>query len=120
MIRQNEGNVRIAIAGRYLDEVQIRLARSQDPGTVSYLSYPAHRHRARAEEDRVTVSTQTATAVALFADGVLPPIGGGAVTVEIDGLEIGPCFLETVEAGDTNPSGNAIILNFHRMDEGSR
>jgi hypothetical protein len=93
--------VRIAIGGRYLDEVQIRL---DLPDSLSHLSFPANRHRGRVEEDRVTVFTQGPTGVKLFADGVLPPIGGGAVTVAIGGREFGPCHLEAVETARPDPS----------------
>jgi hypothetical protein len=119
VIPQKRGDVRIAIAGRYLDEVQIQQARRDVPGSVSYLSFPAHRHLARVEEDRVTVLTQAATVVTLFADRVLPPIGGRAVTLKIGSLELGPCLLETIETGDTSPLDNTIVLHFRRTDEGS-
>jgi hypothetical protein len=103
--------VRIAIGGRYLDEVQIR---QNLPGT-SYVSFPAHRHLARVEDDLVTVSTQGATAVKLFADGVLPPVGGGAVTVAIGGRELGLCHLDAVETCETRSFELGIVLRFRRV-----
>jgi hypothetical protein len=101
--------VRIAIGGRYLDEVQIR---QNLPGT-SYVSFPAHRHLARVEDDLVTVSTQGATAVKLFADGVLPPIGGGVVTLWIGSREFGLCHLDAVETCGTFDA--EVVLRFRQV-----
>lgn len=85
------------------------------PGnTRSYLSFPAHRHRALVEPDHLVVSTQAATVVQLFAEGVLVPIGGSAVTVQIGGHEFGPCLIEAVETDGASPSGTTIILRFQR------
>lgn len=110
-------HLRIAIGGRWLDDVRIRLLTRMDmANTVSYLSYPAQRHRASAEPDHLVVSTQAATLVQLFAEGVLVPIGGPAVTVQNGGQELGPCVLEAVAADETSPSGTTITLRFRRAD----
>jgi hypothetical protein len=106
------GLVRIAIGSRYLDRVQIRL---DLPDSLSHLSFPANRHRGRVEEDRVSVFTQGPTAVKLFADGVLPPVGRGAVTVAIDCREFGPCQLEAVEICETRSFELGIVLRFRRV-----
>jgi hypothetical protein len=82
---QHGGQVRIAIGGRWLDEVRIRQARTDVAGSLSYLSFPAHRHLASVEPDHLVVSTQAATVVQLFAEGVLAPMGGPAVPVKIGG-----------------------------------
>ena len=83
-------------------------------GPLSYLSFPAHRHRASVEPDHLVVSTQAATVVQLFAEGVLVPIGGPAVTVRIGGQEFGPCLLEAVETDGASPLDTTIILRFRR------
>jgi len=108
------GHVRIAIGGRCLDEVRIRQTRTDMAGTLSYLSFPAHRHRASVEPDHLIVSTQAATVVQLFAEGVLVPMGGPAVTVQIGGQEFGPCLLEAVETDGASPLDTTIILHFRR------
>jgi hypothetical protein len=108
------GHVRIAIGGRCLDEVRIRQARADVPGSLSYLSFPAHRHRASVEPDHLVVSTQAATVVQLFAEGILVPIGGPAVRVQIGGQEFGPCLLEAVETDGPSPFDTTIILRFRR------
>jgi hypothetical protein len=107
-------HVRIAIGGRCLDEVRIRQARTDVPGTLSSLSFPAHRHQASIEPDHLVVSTQAATVVQLFAEGVLVPIGGPAVTVQIGGQEFGPCLLETVRSEGARPFDTTIVLRFRR------
>lgn len=83
-------------------------------GPLSYLSFPAHRHRGSVEPEHLLVSTQAATVVQLFAQGVLVPAGGPAVTVQIGGEEFGPCLLETVETDGASPRGTTIILRFRR------
>jgi hypothetical protein len=107
------GHVRIAIGGRCLDEVRIRQIRADMANnTLSYLTFPAHRHRASVEPDHVVVSTQAATVVQLFAEGVLVPIGGPAVTLQIGGQECGPCLLEAVESEGASPLDTTIVLRF--------
>jgi len=107
-------HVRIAIGGRCLDEVRIRQARTDLPGTLSYLCFPAHRHQASIEPDHLVVSTQAATVVQLFAEGVLVPIGGPAVMVQIGGQEFEGCLLEAVEIDGASPLNTRIILPFRR------
>ncbi len=114
MTPRQGGHVRIAIGGRYLDEVRIRQARTDMPGTLSSLSFPAHRHQASVEADHLVVSTQAAAVVQLFAEGVLVPIGGTAVTVQIGGQEFGPCLLEAVETDAASPLDTTILLRFRR------
>lgn len=111
MIPPQGGRVRIAIGGRFLDEVGIRQIRTDTPDMLSYLSFPVHRHRASVEPDHLVVSTQAATVVKLFAEGVLVPIRGPAVTVQIGGQE-GPCLLEAVESEGASPLDTTIILRF--------
>lgn len=114
MTPRQGGHVQIAIGGRRLDEVQIRQARADMAGTLSYLSFPAHRHQASVEPDHLVVSTQAATVVQLFAEGVLAPIGANAVAVQIGDRELGPCLLEAVETDGASPLDTTIILRFGR------
>jgi hypothetical protein len=117
-MRGTGSHVRIAIGGAYLDEVQVPQARPDVPGCRSFISFPAHRHQARIEEDHVLVSTQAAPVAKLFADGVLPPIGGPAVMVTVGGHQLGQCLLEAVETGDATPLDTTIVLRFHPTGEG--
>ncbi|MHB1712991.1 MAG: hypothetical protein ACYCV7_16630 [Acidimicrobiales bacterium] len=108
------GHVQIAIGGRRLDEVSICQNRTDVADTLSYLSFPAHRHRASVEPDHLVVSTQAVMVVQLFAEGVLAPIGGPAVTVQIGSKEFGPCLLEAVETDYVNILHTTTILRFRR------
>ena len=117
MTPRQAGHAPIAIGGRCLDEVRIRQSRTDLANTLSYLSFPAHRHGASVEPDHLVVSTQAATVVQLFAEGVLAPIGGPAVTVQIGGQEFGPCVLDSVETDGASPFDTTIILRFRRAGE---
>jgi hypothetical protein len=107
---------RIAIRGQYLDEVRIRCA-ERHPYPVSYLTFPAHRHWARVEGERVTVCAQAAAVVQLFADGILPAVGGLDVVIEVDGDKIGPCLLEAVESDERNGLDDIIVLRFQSLSD---
>ena len=48
----------------------------------------------------------------LFTDGVLPALGGGVVTAEVGGRQLGPCTLEAVESGATSAVDDLIVLRF--------
>ena len=83
-------------------------------GSLSYLSFPAQHHRASVEPDHLVVSTQAATVVQLFAEGVLAPVCGPAVTVQIGGQELEPCLLEAVETDGASFLHTTTILRFRR------
>ena len=83
-------------------------------GSVSTLSFPLHRHRASVEADHLFVSTHAPTVVQFFAEGVLLPIGGPAVTVQIGGQELGPCLLEAVDTDGASPLDTMVVLRFRR------
>jgi len=120
MMSRKRPEIRIAIDGKYLDEVQIREAEPYAPNAVCYLSFPADRHWAERKGDRVSVSAQAATVVKLFADGVLPEVGGRTVVGEVGGEKIGPCLLEAVESGERNGVDDVIVLRFHRSSGTAR
>ena len=68
--------IRIAIDGKYLDELQIREVEPYAPHAVCYLSFAADRHWAQRKGDRITVSAQAATVVKLFATASYPRRAG--------------------------------------------
>ena len=117
MTGEKRAHVRIAIGDPYLDEVQIAQARSDVPGRLSLLSFPAHRHQARIVGPHVLVSTQAATAVKLYADGVLSPAGRGVVSVTVGDRPLGPCLLRAVETDGVDPFSATIVLHFRRAGE---
>ncbi len=111
---------RIAIEGRYLDEVRIRQALQWDPRSVCFLAFPATRHRALVEGPRVTISAQAPTIVQLFAEGILPAVGTRPVRLEIAGKDLGAFILDTIESGERTAIGDMIVLRFHQNWEQRR
>ncbi len=86
---------RVRIGGKFLDEVSIALTAN------SFLSHPVEAHRAeQASDGVVTIWTKMTTAVALFAEGLLTPMGGGPVDVMVAGKAVGPMVLTAVRCAD--------------------
>ena len=95
---------RVAIGGKFLDETQIRTT------ATSYLSFPVEAHRGAVDEDgSVTVRTKMPTAVAVLAEGVLPPIGGGSVRLTVQGKKIDAMVLSEIRC-DANGGHNDIAI----------
>lgn len=55
--------------------------------------------------------------VQLFAEGVLKPIGGPCVDLQVGNQDLGPCQLEGVETDDdAGPPEETVLLRFRRGD----
>lgn len=79
---------RIAIGGKYLDEVRIR------QGGTSHLSFPVEHHHGEIGSDGVaTIQAKIPAVVQLFAEGVLKPVGGASVEVTVGAKKLGPMRL---------------------------
>lgn len=99
---------RVAIAGKFLDEVTIRLFRT--PGTITSMSFPLQRHRGAIGADgSVTIHTQMPTAVALLAKGVLPSMGGVPVELWVQGKKLDAMVLSEVGC-DANQGHNDVAV----------
>jgi hypothetical protein len=73
---------RVAIGGKFLDEVQIRQTAN------AYLKFPVEAHRGQVASDgSVTIHTKMPTAIALFAEGALRPVGEAQVDITVAGKE---------------------------------
>lgn len=95
---------RVAIGGKFLDETQIRTT------ATTYLSFPVEAHRGVVGDDgTVTVRTKMPTAVALLAQGLLPPIGGAAVGLMVQGKTLDAMVLSEI-ACDANGGHNDIAV----------
>lgn len=100
---------RVAIAGRFLDEVQI------SKGGNTALGFPVERHRGVVGDDgTATVYTMMPSALQLFAEGRLPPVGGDPVEVVIGGRELGPLVLTEVRCGGEDYRHDLAVLVFRR------
>jgi hypothetical protein len=98
---------RIAIAGRFLDEVRIHL------GGTSFLSFPVENHRGDIHADgAVTVEAKMPTVVALFADGALKPVGGAPVDVRVGSKVLGPMVLREVGCSGRDGHNDVAVLVF--------
>jgi hypothetical protein len=98
---------RIAIGGKYLDEVQIAQRKR------AYLSFPVERHRGEIGDDgAVTVHAMMPSALQLFAEGRLPRVGGAQVQVVVGGRELGPMVLSELRCGGDNCHHDIAILVF--------
>lgn len=103
---------RVAIGGVFLDKVSIPLG----PGRS--LLFPVERHRGVLGDDgAVTVHAMMPTALQLFAEGRLPPIGGGSVEVSIAGRKPVAMVLAALRCGDDHLRHDVAILTFKPRGE---
>ncbi len=100
---------RIALGGRFLDEVRIILKAN------TFLSFPVDRHLGEVGDGTATIRTMMPTAVQLFADGVLKPVGGAPVDVVIGLERLGPMVLREVRCDDDRGHNDAATLVFKRL-----
>jgi len=105
---------RVAIGGRFLDEVRIA------QGGNTLLSFPVDRHRGAIGEDvTATVYAMMPSALQLFAEGRLPRISGDPVEVDIGGRKLGPMVLTEVRCGGENYRHDVAVLVFRRASAGA-
>ena len=98
---------RVAIAGKFLDEVQI------SQGGNTSLGFPVERHRGVIGEDgTATVYAMMPSALQLFAEGRLPRVGGDPVEVAIGSRRLGPMLLTEVRCGGENYRHDIAVLVF--------
>lgn len=107
---------RIAIAGKFLDEVQIFL------GGNASLSFPVDRHRGVIGHDgAATVYAMMPSALKLFAEGRLPRVGGDPVEVAVSGRNLGSMVLTEVRcSGENNRHDIAVLVFRPRTAEASK
>ena len=104
----------IRLGGQLVDQTGNRLPDNYVPGAVSSIRFPTDRQWATVEDDRVTCSIRAPTVVQLFAVGTLPTIGGDRVSVEVDGVFLGDCVLESVRLDLPSHADENILLHFRR------
>jgi hypothetical protein len=105
---------RIAIGGRFLDEVRIAL------GGHSYLSHPVSQHRGVIGDDgTVTVHAMMTTAIQLFAEGGLSRLGGDPVEIAVGGRSLGPMVLAALQCAGEHLRHDVAILVFKRASTGA-
>lgn len=98
---------RIAIGGRFLDEVKIRAS------AQSFVSFPVGEHRAAiAADGTATVYARLPTALQLFAEGRLSRVAGEPVDLLICGKSLGPMVLAEVSCGGDAHRYEVAVLVF--------
>jgi hypothetical protein len=98
---------RIAIGGKFLDEVRISQGRN-----VS-LSFPADRHRGAIGADgTVTLHAMMPSALQLFAEGRLPRVGSDPTEIVVGGRKLGPMVLAEVGCSGENLQHDIAVLVF--------
>jgi hypothetical protein len=97
---------RIAIDGRFLDEVRIRQS------ATAYLLYPIEHHRGVVGADgAATIRAKMASVAQLFAEGVLPPMNDRPVEVRIGVQKLGAMVLRELScAGDFGRNDVAVLV----------
>lgn len=99
---------RVAIGGKFLDETRIRLTGQRD--TIALLGFPLEHHWGTLSDNgSVTIHTKMPTAVALLAEGALPPVGGAAVALTVEGRKIDAMVLAEIRC-DANGGHNDIAI----------
>ncbi len=99
---------RIVVGGKFLDEVRIRQGRS------SFLSFPVNQHRGAVGDDGVaTIYAKMPTVVALFAEGLLSPVGGPPTEVIVGRKRLGPMVLKEVACLAEGGHNDVALLVFH-------
>lgn len=102
---------RIAIGGKFLDEVLIRM------DSTSSTRFPAERHAGVVGEDgSATVFAMMPSALQLLAEGRLPPVGKAPVEVLIGGQRLGPMLLVEVRCGGANLRHDVAVLVFRPVE----
>lgn len=105
---------RIAIGGKFLDEV--RIAR----GGNTYVGYPVTEHRGVIGDDgTVTVHAMMPSALQLFAEGRLPRVDGDPVEVVVGGRKLGPMILAEIRCGGENYRHDVAVLVFKHASAGA-
>ncbi len=106
---------RVAIAGQFLDEVQI------SQGGNTFLRFPVGRHRGKLGEDgAATVYAMMPSALQLFAEGRLPRVGGAPVEVAIGDRTLGPMVLTEVRCAGESGRHDIAVLVFRRAGAAAR
>jgi len=102
--------IRIAINGRFLDEVHIALPKYKN--TVPLLSFPAPRHWARldGDADRLVLGIQPPTLTQLYFDGVIPVDRAIPVTVQVGDAVPRRFVVERLEASDRYAVDDVMVL----------
>ena len=100
---------RIAINGRYLDEVRTPIEYGHERW-AGYARLPAEHHRAIIADDTVTLRIPPLTALQLYVDGTLPIDRSVPVSLEVGGQALGEFLVEWLRCADRHYAGEPMFL----------
>ena len=100
---------RIAVNGRYLDEIQTRIEDAWGTGSVGYARLPAQHHGAVIDGEVVTLRVPALTVLQLYFDGILPVDRSIPVTLEVDGQSLGEVIVESLRCAERHYAGEAMF-----------
>ena len=101
---------RIAINGRYLDEVQTRVEYGRDVRWAGFARAPTENHRAIVTDEAITLRLPMLTALQLYVDGTLPVDRRVPVSLEVGGHSLGEFFVEWLRCADRHYAGEPMYL----------
>lgn len=104
---------RIALNGRFLDEVPTRLDDGRSD-SVSHMLLPAEHHHALEDEDGVTLRIPAMTALQLYHDGTLPANRDLSVELTIADRNLGAFFVQWLRGLSDGGFGNGVLLRLAR------
>ena len=104
---------RIAINGRFLDDVQTRLE-DDHSGSVILRSYPAELHHAIEDEDGVTLRMPAATVLQLYHDGILLANREQSVELTVADRSLGTFFVQWLRGVSNREFGDPMLLRLGR------
>lgn len=107
---------RIAINGRFLDEVGTRLEYGYKTQSVAIMRLPEKHHHLIADGDGVTLRVPAITALQLYYDGVLPADRDEPVELSVAGESLGRFAIEWLRRVDGHEFGEPILLRFRRVE----
>jgi tetratricopeptide (TPR) repeat protein len=106
---------RIAIDGKYLDEIQTRLHAEASTQSLTYVSAPIERHQAMEDEEGITLKIPALTALQLYSDGILPVGPRKSVDLSIAGRKLGAFYLHWLRGLPGDEFGAPVLLRFERQ-----
>ncbi len=110
---------RIAVGGRYLDEIQARIEYAWHTGSVGYARRPAQHHGAVIDGDAVTLRLPPLTVIQLYFDGTVPVDRSIPVSLEVDGLALGEFVVEWLRCTERHYTGEPMFLRLRAVTPGS-
>ena len=103
---------RIAINGRFLEEVQTRLEYLRGTNLISLASRPADAHQVIRDNEGVTLRTPSMTALQIYYDGVLPADRKLPIELTVGREKLGRFVVEWLRRIEPYEYGEPVLIRF--------